>query len=71
MRCLRFYTSKVAKKTYKDQTLGLGLFTIQGFETQNKVSKNTLKRSKNCKGNIMVSNLKRIWDVFSFKQNTI
>ena len=62
---LRFYLPVIAKKTLKDHCLGLGIFTMQGFECRNKESKNTLRRFSNGIGNIAIPNLKRLWDVFS------
>ena len=62
---LRFYLPVIAKQTLKDHCLGLGIFTMQGFECRNKESKNTLRRFSNGIGNIAIPNLKRLWDVFS------
>ena len=62
--CLRYYMPKIAKQTWDEHKRGLGVYTMQGFERRNKESKNTLKRFNNMKGNILVSNLKRIFDVF-------
>ena len=35
---------------------------MQGYEWQNKESKNTLKQFNNNRGNIAVSNMNRLWD---------
>ena len=56
---------RIAWKTYKTHGLGLGVFTMQGFERRNKESQNTLRRFSNSKGNIVVGNMKRLWDIFS------
>ena len=70
MHCLRFYVPMIAKDTFEKHKLGLGIFTMQGFERQNKESKNTLKRSCNGKGDILSPNLKRRYDVFHFEDNS-
>ena len=41
---LRFYFPKIAKVTLERHSLGVGIFLMQGFERQNKESKNTLAR---------------------------
>ena len=69
MHCLRFYMPKLAKETLEKHKLGLGIFTMQGFERRNKESKNTLKRFCNGKGNILSPNLARLFDVFYFNKN--
>ena len=64
MHCLRFYIPKIVDITYKNHNLGIGIFTMQGFERRNKESKNILRRFSNGMGNIAIQNLKRLWDVF-------
>ena len=64
MHTLRFYLPQIADETLKKHNLGLGVFTMQGFERRNKESKNTLRRFSNGIGNIVIGNLKRLWDVF-------
>lgn len=71
MHCLCFYMPQIAEITLERHKLGLGIFTIQGFERQNKKSKNTMKRFSNCKGDILPQNLKRLWDVFYHSQNAM
>ena len=71
LHALRFYLLKIAEETFRDHNLGLGVFTMQGFERRNKESKNTLKRFTNNRGNIVVSNLKRLYDVYDFEQNKV
>ena len=70
LHALRFYLPQIAKQTLREHNLGLGIFTMQGFEARNKESKNTLKRFSNGIGNIAVSNLKRLWDVFHYSRNS-
>ena len=71
LHALRFYLPKIAEETFRDHNLGLGVFTMQGFERRNKESKNALKRFTNNRGNIVVSNLKRLYDVYDFEQNKV
>ena len=65
MHALRFYMLPIAQQTFREHELGLGVFTMQGYERRNKESKNTLKRFNNNKGNLVVPNLRRLWDVFA------
>ena len=55
----------------EEHGLGLGIYTMQGFERRNKESKNVMNRFSNGVGNIVVSNLKRLWDVFNDNKNKI
>ena len=64
MHTLRFYLPRIADETLEKHNLGLGIFTMQGFERRNKESKNTLRRFSNGIGNIVIGNLKRLWDIF-------
>ena len=65
----RYYIPKIARKLFEMYGLGVGVFNMQGFERRNKESKNTLKRFCNHKGNIVLPNLKRIWDIFYNSKN--
>ena len=69
MHTLRFYIPKIARITYDRHRLGVGIFSMQGFERRNKESKNCLKRFSNNKGNIVVPNMKRLWDVYHHESN--
>ena len=64
MHVLRFYIPRIADDTFEKYNLGVGIFTMQGFERRNKESKNTFRRFSNGIGNIIVGNLKRLWDIF-------
>ena len=64
MHVLRFYIPRIADDTFEKYNLGVGIFTMQGFERRKKESKNTLRRFSNGIGNIIVGNLKRLWDIF-------
>ena len=49
---------------------GLGVLNIQGYERRNKESKNTMRRFKNKKGNLVFQRFKRFWDIlFNSKNN--
>ena len=71
LHCLKFYLPPIAKSTFEEHGLGLGIYTMQGFERRNKESKNVMNRFSNGVGNIVVSNLKRLWDVFNDNKNKI
>ena len=70
--CLRFYYPKLAKITFERHKLGLGIFTMQGFERRNKESKNTLKRFSTLNRNsntLMVNNVRRLLQVYLYEAN--
>ena len=69
LHCLRFYLPEIMHTTWDEHGLGLGVFTMQGFERRNKESKNTMKRFSNRKGNMTSQNMKRLWDVFFYGKN--
>ena len=64
LHCLRFYIPRIAQITFDEDHLGVGIFTMQGFERRNKESKNIFKRFSNGKGNVLVPNMKRLYDIF-------
>ena len=66
---LRFYLPKLMKRLYENHGVGLGICTMQGFERRNKESKNTMRRFFNGKGNILMTNMKRLWSVFFYSKN--
>ena len=68
---LRYYMPGIARKTYKRHRLGVGIFNMQGFERRNKESKNCMKRFSNNKGNVLVNNMKRLWDVYEHDINAV
>ena len=71
LHCLRFYVPQIMKITYEEQILGVGIFTIQGLQQCNKELENSMKIFSNNKVNIIVSNLKRLYDVFIHTKNKI
>ena len=68
---LRYYIPDIARITYERHSLGVGIFNMQGFERRNKESKNCMKRFTNNKGNVVVNNMKRLWDVFKYEVNAV
>ena len=68
---LRYYMPVIARKTYQTHQLGVGIFNMQGFERRNKESKNCMRRFSNNKGNVVVNNMKRLWDVFEYESNAV
>ena len=71
MHCLHFYMPHIAQLTLERHGLGLGIFTMQGFERRNKESKNTLRRFCNGKGDILSPNMKRLYDVWYWMHNAV
>ena len=51
MHCVKFYMPMIAEVTLDRHRMGLKIFTLQGFESRNKESKNTLRRLCNMKSN--------------------
>ena len=69
MHALKNYIPTMARITLERHKLGIGVFNMQGFERRNKESKNTLRRFSNMKGNIVMNNVKRLWDIFYYETN--
>ena len=70
--CLRFYLPQIAQITFERHKLGIGIFTMQGFERRNKESKNTINRfstSNRKTKNILVNTMKRLLMVFFNEMN--
>ena len=64
---LRYYLPVIARSTFEDYQLGIGVYTMQGFERRNKESKNTLRRFSNGKGLVLNNNVARLHDVFNYE----
>ena len=45
--CLRYYMPRISRDIWTKHKVGIGVFTMQGFERRNKESKNVLKRFSN------------------------
>lgn len=70
--CLRFYVPQIAKITFERHKLGIGIFTMQGFERRNKESKNVINRftTMNRRNkNILTNTMKRLLLVFFNEMN--
>ena len=48
---LYFYMPRLARETWKDFQLGVGVYTMQGFEKRNSESKHIFKTDTNKKNN--------------------
>ena len=66
MHCLRCYIPKIARTTFKDHHLGVGVFTMQGYERRHKETKQVFARHFNGKGNVQIQTLNRLFDEYSF-----
>ena len=68
---LRYYLPKIARSTFEDFKLGIGVYSMQGFERRNKESKNTLRRFSNGKGDVLHNNVSRLHDVFEYEMTAV
>ena len=66
---LRFYLPVHIDITFQRHGLGIGIFTLQGFEQQNKESKNSIKRFCNGKGIVCIPNVRRLFVVCKYSSN--
>ena len=68
---LRYYLPAIMKDTFEKHHLGIGIFTMQGFERRNKESKLKMTRNSNFKGkNTIRANLEKLWTkLFHSKKN--
>ena len=64
MHALCFYLLQIAKDTLQEHKLGVGIFTMQGFEQRNKESKMKLQRYSNFRGEMIRSNLEKVWQLY-------
>ena len=71
LHCLRYYMPQIAETTFERHKLGLGIFTMQGFERRNKESKNTLRRftttNRERNDSLLTNNLNRL-QMFFFNE---
>ena len=54
MHYLKYYLPQLAERIWEKHRVGLGIFTIQGYERHKKESKNTLHQFSNKKGNVLI-----------------
>ena len=64
MHCLRYYIPQLAERIWQKHYIRLEIFTMQGYERQNKEFKNILKRFTNSRGNVLLQNIKRVDNIF-------
>ena len=69
LHTLRYYMPVIVRDTFDRHGTGVGVFTMQGFERRNKESKNCMKRFSSTRGNAMINNIKRVWDIFEYDVN--
>ena len=70
--CLRYYLPKIASLTFERHKLGIGIFTMQGFERRNKESKNTIHRfatTNRQSKTLLTNNVERLMMVFYNEMN--
>lgn len=67
MHVLRFYMVDIMKETYQKHKLGPGIWTMEGFEGINSVSKRVFRNHSNRKGNLATQSLAHIILLFTTK----
>ena len=61
---LRWYTPKTAEMRFNDFNVGLGVFSMQGFEHRNKQSKRMFRTRTNAKGNLCMQSIQTLHELF-------
>ena len=61
---LRFYLPIFARDAFEKHSMGLGIFTMQGFEHRNKESKHVFLNYTNKKGNTVIQTMNRLQEYF-------
>ena len=69
LHTLRYYMPVIVRDTFDRHGTSVGVFTMQGFKRRNKESKNCMKRFSSNRGNPMINNIKRVWDIFEYDVN--
>ena len=54
LHILRYNLATFARQIYNDHWLGIGVFSIQGYERRNKESKHIFTHHTNSKGNLSI-----------------
>ena len=62
MNFLRCYIPKISRGIFSDHHLGVGVFTIQAYESRNKETKRAFARHWNGKSNVQKQTLNRLFD---------
>ena len=60
------YLVPIMQTTFDTYNMGLGIYSMQGVERRNKESKNCAKRFSNYRGNLCISTMNRLFDVFFY-----
>ena len=60
LHTLRFYMPDIIRDTWELHGVGVGIFSMQGFERRNQESKRIMQNHTNNRGNIIVQNLIRL-----------
>ena len=66
MHALRFYLPVIVDDTWRQFHVGIGIYTMQGFERCNKEAKNVFTRHTNKKGNVLIQCMYWLWNHFSY-----
>ena len=66
MHVLRFYLPTIVDSTWKDYGLGIGIYSMQGFERRNKEAKAVFKNHTNKRGNVIVQCMNRLLEKFNY-----
>ena len=66
MHTLRFYIPDIVDDTWERFQVGIGIFTMQGFERSNKESKNIFRNHTNKRGNQVLQCMQSLWDLFNY-----
>ena len=64
MHALRFYMIPIMKDTYAKYKLGPGIWTMEGFEGINSVSKHAVRNHSNRRGNLAMQSMGYIHQLF-------
>jgi len=62
------YYPYLIQKIWDEHKVGIGIFTLQGFERRNKESKNSARRFYNGRHNICQQVMNRVYDFFFFSE---
>lgn len=67
---LQFYFPKIAQKKDEENYFGVGIFTMQRFKKRKKESKKMFKQFQNGKGNVLVTNINRLYNLLFHNSST-
>ena len=64
MHILHYNIAHFARITFKRHELGVGVFTLQGYERRNKESKIIFAKHSNSRDNVCITTMKKLNDRF-------